>query len=185
LLNPHPPAPHHSYPQHQQQQQQPYQQQLQQQQQHGQVHAERPWTPGHEEAYRNNEEPKEKKKFWGVAWGDKREKHKEKDRERDRDRDRELTRPVMGLEDRRPSNEGWRENESVGHGSTGHHSHHSHSQSQNHSNYTGQHIQMSQVGHHDGYTGIEMAENVTQAIGTLRHIFKRAMTDVRYPGSGS
>jgi len=28
-------------------------------------------------------------------------------------------------------------------------------------------MQMSQAGHHDGYTGIESAENVTQAIGTL------------------
>jgi hypothetical protein len=27
-------------------------------------------------------------------------------------------------------------------------------------------MQMSQAGHHDGYTGIESAENVTQAIGT-------------------
>jgi hypothetical protein len=28
-------------------------------------------------------------------------------------------------------------------------------------------MQMSQAGHHDGFTGIESAENVTQAIGTL------------------
>jgi hypothetical protein len=99
-----------------------------------------------------------------VAWGDKKDKHREKERERDGNRE---LKPVV--DDRRPSFEGWRENESVGHGSTGHHSHHSQSQSQsqshNHSNYAGQHIQMSQTGHQDGYTGIDSAENVTQAIG--------------------
>ena len=128
---------------------------------HQQYHPEQ-WS-GQDESYRH-EEPKEKKKFWGVAWGgEKKDKH-----------NKELGRPVM--DDKRPSFEGYRENESVGHGSTGHHSHHS--QSQNHSNqYSGPHVQMTQ---HE--TGIESAENVTQAIGTL---FLGVMADNRYPGPRS
>jgi hypothetical protein len=113
-------------------------------QQYHPQHPEQHWSAGQDDRH---EEPKEKKKFWGVAWGgEKKDKHK----------DRELARPV---DDKRASFEGYRENESVGHGSTGHHSHHS--QSLNHSNQYP--VQMSQ-GQHD--TGIESAENVTQAIGT-------------------
>jgi hypothetical protein len=155
------PQPHHPA----QPQQHPIQSQQHQYHPQHNLHPEQPWSPGQDDMHhRDREEPKEKKKFWGVAWGDKKDKHK--DKERDVNNNRELARPVMPMEERRPSFEGWRgENESVGHGSTGHHSHHS--QSLNHSNYGhGQHIQMSQAGHNDGYSSIESAENVTQAIGT-------------------
>lgn len=116
------------------------------------------------------EEPKERKKFWGVAWGDKKEKDKDKDKDRDRHRererdthkpsDRDQVRPPM--DDRRPSFDTWREpSESLGHGSSGHHSQTGH-QPQNRP----QQVQPAMTGTaYEGYTAIDSAENVTQAIG--------------------
>lgn len=122
------------------------------------------WTsgPGRDDAHRNDEpREKEKKKFWGVAWGEKKDKDKHKERDRDN-----LVRPTG--DERRTSFEAWRDGESTGHGSTGHHSHNS----QSHANSVqGGGMHMSQAGHHDGYSSsIDSAENVTQALGELTSV---------------
>lgn len=120
------------------------------------------------------EEPKEKKKFWGVAWGEKKEKDRGHERERERDRGRERPRtaaeqdlpppPRPPADDRRPSFEGaWRENESIGHGSNGHHS------QSGHLSQTRHQAMAPQGTGYEGYTVIDSAENVTQAIGQSPH----------------
>jgi len=135
------------------------------------------WAPATSYDTQRNEEPreKEKKKFWGVAWGEKKDKdHKYKERDRDH-----LSRPIG--DERRPSFEAWRDGESTGHGSTGHHSHHSQG---NANSVQGGGMQMSQTGHYDGYaSSIDSAENVTQALGEFGN--GRAVTNGRYPCEGS
>jgi hypothetical protein len=127
-----------------------------------------PWSAGRDDSHKM-EEPreKEKKKFWGVAWGDKKDKHKDRDA---------LAKPMA--EEKRPSFEGWRDGESTGPGSTGHHSHHSQSLS---NSVPGQGMQMSQsqTGHYDGYaSSIDSAENVTQALGESTAIMRLLITDI-------
>lgn len=125
-----------------------------------------PYPPPNDDNQRSfmPEEPKERKKFWGVAWGEKKDKDKDREREKERDRhkpsDRDLARPPT--DDKRPSFETWREpSESLGHGSSGHHS-----QGGHYAQGRPQQLQPAMAGTaYEGYSAIDSAENVTQAIG--------------------
>lgn len=66
-----------------------------------------PARPGDGELSRENGKDKEKKRFWGMGWGDKKGKGRDKDRERDGGE--YLSRP--SVDESRRSVDGWKEND--------------------------------------------------------------------------